>query len=248
MEFNYKDTAKDIGWDFSKIHYIVEQDNPYYYYHKVIEHIKSDTEMLDIGCGSGEKSIRYFSNAKKIVMLDNEPEMLNKAKANVDKYYISKTKLKYEFMLGDADNKLDFPDESFDLVVSRHCGANMKEIYRVLKKGGVFISEDVDDEDCKEIKDYYKRGQNYNLGCESKEKLFIRCLKAGFSSINLLSFSQREYYEDSEQLKFLLKRTPIINGFNDESDNDILYKYCQDFKTSKGILLNRKLFAFELIK
>ena len=69
MEFNYKDTAKDIGWDFSKIHYNVEQDNPYYYYHKVIEYIKSDTKMLDIGCGSGEKSIRYFSNAKKIVML-----------------------------------------------------------------------------------------------------------------------------------------------------------------------------------
>ena len=152
MEFNYKDVGKEIGWDFSKMSYALEQDDPYYYYHEVVKHITRDTVMLDIGCGSGEKSVKYYALAKKVVMLDNEPEMLKKVNENLEKFYNGKMSEKFETVIGDGDEKLNFPDESFDLVVSRHCGANMKEVFRVLKKGGVFLSVDIDEYDAYEIK------------------------------------------------------------------------------------------------
>ena len=247
MNFNYKDVGKEIGWDFKSMKHSVEQDNPYFYYHKVVEYISPKTVMLDIGCGSGEKAVKYFGLAKKVVMLDNEIEMLKKSKENAEKLYGADCE-KFCFVEGDGDAKLDFADESFDLVVSRHCGANMKEVYRVLKKGGVFISEDIDDCDCMDIKEYYKRGQCYKIDYSHKEKTFKEALNAGFEEINLLSFDQREYYPDVEQLKYLLKRTPIINGYDEERDEKTLLKYAEDFTTDKGILLKRQLYAFELRK
>lgn len=248
MKFSYKNVGKKIGWDFAGMEYSVEQDYPYNYYHKVVEHITPNTIMLDIGCGSGEKSTKYFGLAKKVVMLDNEPEMLKKAKANVEKFYKEKQAKKFEFVIGDADNKLNFEDESFDLVVSRHCGANMREVFRVLKKGGVFISEDIDDLDCVEIKEYYNRGQNFPLSYLHKEKTFKECLDAGFSEIKLLSFDQREFYPNIDELKFLLDCTPIIDGYDDEKDLETLNKYSSDYLTEKGILLKRRLYAFEIKK
>ena len=248
MEFNYKEVGKEIGWNFDKMKHSVEQDNPYFYYHEVVKHITPHTTMLDIGCGSGEKSTKYFGYANKVIMLDNEVEMLAKAKENVENFYKGTQIDKFEFVEGNADGVLEFEDESFDLVVSRHCGANMKEVYRVLKKGGVFLSEDIDTLDCIELKKLYNRGQDYQEKVNHKQEIFLECLNAGFSQINLLSFDQREYYPNVEELKYLLVRTPIIGGYDEEKDAETLNKYCSQFATEKGILLNRKLYAFELVK
>ena len=248
MKFNYKEVGKEIGWNFSKMKHIVEQDDPYFYYHEVVKHITPNTVMLDIGCGSGEKAVCYFQEAKKVIMLDNEQEMLNKVQNNLLKQQNKKLNQKFECVIGDGDNILDFDDETFDLVVSRHCGANMSEVYRVLKKGGVFISEDIDGDDCIEIKDYFKRGQGYGETSLLKEKIFKESLLAGFSKISLLNFDQREYYLDIDELKYLLERTPIIGGYDENKDYLVLKKYCKDYSTEKGILLKRRLFAYELKK
>lgn len=248
MKFNYKEVGKEIGWSFDKMKHSVEQDHPYFYYHEVVKHINANTVMLDIGCGSGEKSSKYFGYAKKVMMLDNEPEMLKKAKENVENFYKGTLIEKFEYVQGNADESLNFDNDTFDLVVSRHCGANMKEVYRILKKGGVFISEDIDNLDCIEIKKLFNRGQDYPTTVSHKQKIFLECLNAGFSQINLLTFDQREYYPNVEELKYLLCRTPIIDGYDEEKDIEVLNKYCSQFATEKGILLNRKLYAFELVK
>ena len=247
-EFNYHDTAKQIGWNFSNIKNKVEYKHDYNYYRKVVENITPQTVMLDIGCGSGEKSIRYYSLAKKVVMLDIENEMLKKAKANRQKYYGSKYNSKFNFILADGDGKLDFKDESFDLVVSRHCGANMREVYRVLKKGGIFISEDIDDKDCIALKECFNRGQAYGNKEDLKVTILNECVKAGFSTIELKNMEEIEYYPEIEGLEYLLGYTPIINGYDEVNDRKTLEKYCEQNATKKGVKLVRKLFAFYLVK
>ena len=244
-EFNYKDTAKEIGWNFSNIKYTKEVPSGYYYYKECAKHINFDTIMLDVGCGSCEKSLRYFSQAKKVYFIDNEEEMLKKAKSNLMKYYNESSKFKFE--KGDCD-KLNFENESFDLVVSRHCGANMKEVFRVLKKGGVFISEDIDKYDCWELKELFSRGQEFNKNEEIKRTIMKDALDAGFSKIELLNFDEIEYYQSIEDLEFLLKNTPIINGYNRDTDLKTLQQYVVKNNTEKGIKLIRKLFAFKFEK
>ncbi len=251
IKFNYKDVAKEQGWNFAAINPIEENSSDYYYYKEVAKAIKPSTIMLDIGCGSGEKAIRYFSNAKKVVMIDNEPEMLMKVKKNKNKWLSLKEAEHFDVQLGDADKTLNFENESFDLVVSRHCGANMSEVFRVLKKGGVFISEDVDYNDCLELKVAFGRGQNWQriLNNNPQKKETINwCIDLGFSEIDIKNFDIIEYYPNKDQLKYLLTRTPILHYYNEQEDEQILNEYISKNLTEKGIKLIRRLYAFYLIK
>lgn len=247
--FNYKEVAKEIGWNFAKINPLVEHLISYNYYTEAVKNISPNTIMLDIGCGSAEKAIRFYSLANKVYELDNEEEMLKKAQMNVKKYYEDNPKIKdkFSFLKADSNKNLPFENETFDLVVSRHCGANMNEVFRVLKKGGVFISEDISNDDCQELKDLFKRGQNYNEEPMYK-KVINNCIEAGFQKLEFLRFEEIEYYKDNKELKYLLSHTPILNGYNEEQDNEKLSKYINKYKTTKGIQLNRRLYAFKLIK
>lgn len=247
--FNYKQAGKDIGWNFAKINPKVEYLSNYNYYTEVVKHIKPTAVMLDIGCGSAEKAIRYYSLAKKVYETDLESEMLNKARNNAKKYYENNNKMYNKFVFKQMDCKVDypFPDNHFDLVVSRHCGANIKEVYRILKKGGVFISEDISFNDCQELKEVFNRGQNY-LAQPLYSQTIAECVDAGFSEVDFVRFEEIEYYKDIDELKYLLSYTPILNGYDETQDDPTLQNYVKQYTTNKGIKLNRRLYAFKLVK
>ena len=109
--------------------------------------------LLEIGCGSGALSIRAaltWPNAK-IIGLDYWGAMYNYSQAVCEKNAASEgVGKRCTFVHGDA-NKLDFPDESFDAVISNYVYHNIMgadkhalllESLRVLKKGGVFVLHD----------------------------------------------------------------------------------------------------------
>ena len=207
-KFSYKEVANEQGWNFEKISPKVEFLTNYDYYKTVVGAIEHETTMLDIGCGSGEKSVRFFSNAKKVIMLDIEQEMLNKVEANLKRLLTEKEQEKFEILQGNGDAQLDFTNSSFDLVVSRHCGANMSEVFRVLKKGGIFISEDIDDTDCLELKEYFGRGQNYeNVKSNFLQKadIFSKCVTQGFSDIQLTKQRTIKIFDNSNTNSWLLR-------------------------------------------
>jgi SAM-dependent methyltransferase len=56
-----------------------------------------------------------------------------------------------DFRPGDGKEKLPFEDGSFDMVINRHGDFNPKEIHRVLKPGGIFITQQVGAENDREL-------------------------------------------------------------------------------------------------
>ena len=60
-EFDYSPVAKEIGWNFDKVNYEKISESGFNYYITVLKEINENTKMLDIGCGCGEKSVKYFS-------------------------------------------------------------------------------------------------------------------------------------------------------------------------------------------
>lgn len=248
-KFNYKDVAKKIGWSFSKVNPSVEYETDYNYYREVTKHIKPTTTILDLGSGSGEKSVRYYSLAKKVYLTDIEPEMRKRAKANIEKYYAHDESTRAKFVVKHLDCRGTYPfkDESVDMVVSRHCGANLKEVYRVLKKGGLFLSEDVAADDCQELKEVFDRGQEYG-DTPLYYDIYKEAIDEGFSKVDFLRFKEIEYYKSLDELKYLLGMTPILGGYDDKVDDIVLEKYLANYTTSKGIKLVRRLYAFTLVK
>ena len=109
--------------------------------------------LLEVGCGSGALSIRAALTwpEAKITGLDYWGAMYNYSKALCEKNAASEgVSNQCTFVHGDA-NKLDFPSESFDAVISNYVYHNIMgadkhalllESLRVLKKGGVFVLHD----------------------------------------------------------------------------------------------------------
>jgi len=99
--------------------------------------IKAGQRVLDVGCGTGVVSLGAAREGAQVTGIDLTPELIVTAKEHA-----TLARLNIDYLEGDAE-KLSFPDESFDVVVSQfgHIFAPRpevatKEMLRVLKEGG----------------------------------------------------------------------------------------------------------------
>lgn len=101
---------------------------------------KSGMKILDLGCGTGNFSIKLAEMGCKVIGIDISEEMLNQARKK-----IKGKDLDIEFHVMDAHN-LNFSDDTFDGVFSMAAFEFIKkpqkvydEMYRVLKKNGSLL-------------------------------------------------------------------------------------------------------------
>ena len=237
-----KDFYGEIGnWDFSMINYTVEKITDWDMYKEISSYTDENSLCLDLGTGGGEKAIKYYPKVGMLVATDFSEEMIKTAKSNLK----GKKRIKFAQM----DNlKINFPDEIFSLVSAIHTVINAKEIYRVLEHDGVVVIEGIDKGDCIELKDVFKRGQEYYDEKAISQIDYEDLVNAGFKIIKRVEIFENEYYKTKEDLMALLLKTPIINDFSDfhyknEIEEDLLDKYVKENTTDKGILLKRKLYG-----
>ena len=121
----------------------------------VLSHLDFDGQgqLLEVGCGSGPLSIRaaLMWPEAKVTGIDYWGADFGYNQTMCEKNAASEgVAARCRFQHGDA-NKLDFPDKSFDAVVSNYVYHNIMgsdkralllETLRVLKKGGVFAIND----------------------------------------------------------------------------------------------------------
>ncbi len=100
--------------------------------------ISDPVSILEIGCGTGSFWKENFSNLPEgasLLMTDFSDGMVEKAKNNLSDYNI-------EYKVEDIEN-IDFPDDSFDLIMAHHVVYHsenkdkaLKELKRVVKPDG----------------------------------------------------------------------------------------------------------------
>ncbi len=77
---------------------------------------------------------------------------------------------RYGICVKEESTKLDFDDETFDLVLNYHSPYDANEVKRVLKKGGHFITEQIGSRDREELTEYKSDIEpDYNLENKSVE-------------------------------------------------------------------------------
>lgn len=126
------------GWDFSHIHgrYDEENDLPWDYETIVRQYLSNDSNMLDYDTGGGEFLLSLNHRFDKTSATEG-------FKPNVQLCREKLLSLGINFKECDTPSKIPYGNETFDVIINRHGDFNAKELYRLLKKGGIFVTEQV---------------------------------------------------------------------------------------------------------
>lgn len=126
------------GWDFSHIagRYMEEKDIPWDYRSVICGYLKPEMRILDIDTGGGEFLLSLRHPYGNTAATENYPP-------NVQLCRETLLPLGVDFRPADGNGLLPFEDGCFDMVIDRHGDFNPVEIARVLKPGGIFITQQV---------------------------------------------------------------------------------------------------------
>ncbi|UOQ84942.1 class I SAM-dependent methyltransferase [Gracilibacillus salinarum] len=230
----YEEVGKENGWNFDKLQ-VETEGNGWEFYQEVLKKVGESDCLLDIGCGSGEQLIKLAASLFLVVGIDLSRSMIEKADQ------ASQKNVKFFHMTSD---QLQFPNGFFDIVTSRHAPFSAKEVASVLKKGGVFMTQQVRETDKINLKKAFGRGQALESQDGQLKDNYVKDLKeAGFTTVQTCEYDATEYYQRPEDLLFLLKYTPIIPKFGAYSDDlDRFEDFIATYQTEKGIATNSKRF------
>lgn len=133
------------GWDFSHIDgRCVEEDLPWDYAALIREYLRPEQRLLDTDTGGGEFLLSLGHPYENTAATENYPPNIALCRETL-------TPLGIDFRPGDAGKALPFEDASFDMVINRHGDFHPGEIFRVLKPGGIFITQQVGAENDREL-------------------------------------------------------------------------------------------------
>jgi SAM-dependent methyltransferase len=127
------------GFDFSHLrHRMQDEPLPWSYVSSVIKAIRAAKApvMLDIGTGGGEILSEMRPLPKKTFATESYKPNIKVARDKL-------APLGVKVIVTKSEDELPFPDSYFDLVIDRHSAFKSKEVSRVLKKGGLFITQQV---------------------------------------------------------------------------------------------------------
>ena len=132
------------GWDFSHIEgRYTEEELPWDYRQIILDYLKPEMRILDIDTGGGEFLLSLNHPHENTAAMEAYPP-------NVELCSRTLLPLGIDFRPG-TGKKPPFEDHSFDLVINRHGDFNAPEIYRILKPGGLFITQQVGAENDREL-------------------------------------------------------------------------------------------------
>lgn len=134
------------GWDFSHLdgRYTEQEDLPWNYRAVIGSYLRPEMKLLDIDTGGGEFLLSLHHPHENTATMENYPPNVQLCKEVL-------LPLGIDFRPGDGKEKLPFEDGSFHMVINRHGDFNPAEIFRVLKPGGLFVTQQVGAENDREL-------------------------------------------------------------------------------------------------
>lgn len=176
-------TAKIKGWNFTEIENEYKIINPSWNYRQIIEqYLSEDTYVLDIDTGGGEF----------LCSLHHPHHQISATEGYIPNVKLCERTLKplgIDFHVVPTGGVLPFDDETFDMVINRHGTLNIEEIYRVLKTGGVFITQQVGAENDREFINMLLPDLPLQYTEQYLDKTVVQCEAVGFQIL----FQNEEY-------------------------------------------------------
>lgn len=150
--------AAMVGWDFSRLDDERTSDDPWWDFEAdCLEAARGASRIVDLGTAGGERLLRLVDELEgeslspwTIAATEGWEPNLAVARENLAPRSIDVRRYDAE-----AGEPMPFPDESLDLVMSRHEAFDATEIARVLSRGGRLLTQQVEARDAEEIHEWF---------------------------------------------------------------------------------------------
>lgn len=132
-----EEKAAFVGWNFYRLAgRWKDEELPWDYKEILLRYLKSTDMLLDMGTGGGEFLLTLGHPYYLLSVTEGY-------KPNFDLCIRNLAGLGVDVKFVESDNKLKFSDSTFEIVINRHESYDPQEVKRVLKPGGMFITQQV---------------------------------------------------------------------------------------------------------
>jgi len=222
MEDLYFQWKKDegapfTGWDFSYLKGRWKEERPSWdYVRKAQALAKKAAAILDVGTGGGEILALLWPFPAHTVATEGWLPSVPIARKRLEP-------LGAKVVAADESGKLPFADEEFDLVLNRHSAYNDREVFRVLRTGGHFLTEQVGGDNLEDLLREFSvelQFKDWTLGVAKQ-----RLEEVGFKITQAREWSGRVEFNDVGALVYFLKAIPwIVKDFSVDNYLPVLKK------------------------
>lgn len=172
-----EDCAYIRGWDFSHIHGRCEEAEPPWDYEAIIRGVlKEDMKLLDYDTGGGEFLLSLRHPYGNTAATEGYPPNVALCKERLLPLGIDLRECK------DAA-QIPFADASFDIILNRHGDFCPPEIKRVLKPGGLFVTQQVGCDNDRDLVEMVLPGTPKPFPHENLQEQRARFADSGFAII-----------------------------------------------------------------
>lgn len=223
------------GWDFTRVR-ASRDPVPWYYGEVVRRYLRPNNRVLDTGTGGGEKFISLAAHFGRGVGIDSSQSMIETALARLTPTLAER--ITFEQM---SVHELRFEDATFDAVLNRHSVVNPGEIARVLRPGGVFITQQVGPRNAENVTRVFGCGPGGQYRTQPGQD--VDSLAKTFAALNCAIVCRAEYdvpyrYRDLESFLFWLKAIPVPEDFDIDRHWAQIAQIVAGATTPRGIQTN----------
>jgi SAM-dependent methyltransferase len=223
------------GWDFSRMRE-TQEAAPWDYADVARAYLAPYSHVLDIGTGGGERFLALSGAFRSGVGIDTRPEMIATAQENLPLALADKI----SFAVMPAQH-LAFAPASFDVVLNRHAPVDTAEVARVLRPGGVFITQQVGARNTANICAIFgctPGGAYTSDPTQTPEALRAAFLDTGCRIVAEADYDVRTWFLDVESLLFWLQAVPLPEDFAIERHWRQVDAIISAYTTGRGIETN----------
>ncbi len=223
------------GWDYTRVR-ATRDPVPWYYAEIVRRYLRPTDIVLDIGTGSGRQFLslaRFFARG---VGIDPDETLVQAAQANLPPALADRV----TFLQMPAHD-LGFPPESFDVVLSRHSIVDAGEVTRVLRPGGLFITQQVGPRNAENVIRVFgctASGHYRPTPGQDMDSLVAAFLARDCAILCRAEYNVPYYYTDLSSFVFWLKAVPIPEDFDMARHWEQVAHIAAAYTTPRGIATN----------
>jgi len=229
------------GWDFSYIKDRMIEEQPSWDYVFLAKNlVQQSSSLLDIATGGGEVLSQLAPLPTQTVAIEGFEPNVEVARNNL-------AQLGVDVSFANETENYPFEDGQFDLVLNRHGGLNLKEIYRVLKPGGKFLTQQVNGDNLEELVSYFGVKPQWPSNILSVVKK--KAEDIGFQVIESKEWSGQVMFKDVGAIVYFLKTTPwVVEGFSVDKNIVCLDKLQERLQERGSLQFEIKRFMIMLEK